>query len=314
MSEQNIEHHKVIIIGSGPAGYTAAIYAARANLNPVMISGFQKGGQLTTTTEIDNFPGFPEGRDGNDLMMDMEKQALRFNTVIIEDEVTKADLSKRPFILDTYGKQYSCDSLIISTGATAKYLGNPSESKFKGRGVSACATCDGFFFKEKDVAVIGGGDTAVEEAIYLTNFCSKVYLMHRRDELRASKAMQKRAFENPKIEMLWNTELDEVIGDETGPMKDVRVINNKTGEKSEIGVKGLFIAVGHKPNTEIFADQLTTDENGYLITKNGSTITNIEGVFACGDVMDSKYRQAITAAGTGCMAAIETERWLAEQE
>ncbi|MGL1891098.1 MAG: thioredoxin-disulfide reductase [Spirochaetaceae bacterium] len=314
MSENSMEHHKVIIIGSGPAGYTAAIYAARANLNPVMISGFQKGGQLTTTTEIDNFPGFPDGRDGNELMMDMEKQALRFNTIIIEDEVTKADLSKRPFILDTYGKQYSCDSLIISTGATAKYLGLESESKFKGRGVSACATCDGFFFKEKDVAVIGGGDTAVEEAIYLTNFCSKVYLMHRRDELRASKAMQKRAFDNPKIEMLWNTELDEVLGGDTGPLVDVRVLNNKTGEKSEIGVKGLFIAVGHKPNTEIFKDSLDTDENGYLITPPGTTRTNIEGVFACGDVMDSKYRQAVTAAGTGCMAAIDTERWLAEQE
>lgn len=314
MSEQNIEHHKVIIIGSGPAGYTAAIYAARANLNPVMISGFQKGGQLTTTTEIDNFPGFPEGRDGNELMMDMEKQALRFDTVIIEDEVTKADLSKRPFILDTYGKQYSCDSLIISTGATAKYLGNESESKFKGRGVSACATCDGFFFKGKDVAVIGGGDTAVEEAIYLTNFCTKVYLMHRRDELRASKAMQKRAFENPKIEMLWNTELDEVLGGDTGPLEDVRVLNNKTGKKSELGVKGLFIAVGHKPNTDVFTDQLDTDENGYLITEKGTTNTNIEGVFACGDVMDSKYRQAVTAAGTGCMAAMDTERWLAEQE
>lgn len=314
MSEQKIEHHKVIIIGSGPAGYTAAIYAARANLNPVMISGFQKGGQLTTTTEIDNFPGFPEGRDGNELMMDMEKQALRFNTVIIEDEVTKADLSKRPFILDTYGKQYSCDSLIISTGATAKYLGIESETKFKGRGVSACATCDGFFFKGKDVAVIGGGDTAVEEAIYLTNFCTKVYLMHRRDELRASKAMQQRAFDNPKIEMLWNTELDEVLGGDTGPLEDVRVLNNKTGEKTEIGVKGLFIAVGHKPNTEIFADQLTTDVNGYLVTDKGTTNTNIEGVFACGDVMDSKYRQAVTAAGTGCMAAIDTERWLAEQE
>jgi thioredoxin reductase (NADPH) len=314
MSENSIEHHKVIIVGSGPAGYTAAIYAARANLNPVMISGFQKGGQLTTTTEIDNFPGFPEGRDGNDLMADMEKQAKRFDTTIIEDEVTKVDLSKRPFILDTYGKQFSCDSLIISTGATAKYLGLESESKFKGRGVSACATCDGFFFKGKDVAVVGGGDTAVEEAIYLTNFCNKVYLMHRRDELRASKAMQKRAFENPKLEVLWNTELDEVLGGDTGPLEDVRVLNNKTGEKSEIGVKGLFIAVGHKPNTDIFSDQLTTDENGYLITKPGSTNTNIDGVFACGDVMDSKYRQAVTAAGTGCMAAIDAERWLAEQE
>lgn len=314
MSNKDIEHHKVIIIGSGPAGYTAAIYAARANLNPVMISGFQKGGQLTTTTEVDNFPGFPEGKDGNDLMVDMEKQAIRFNTKIIEDEVTKADLSKRPFILETYGKQYSCDSLIISTGATARYLGNESETKFKGRGVSACATCDGFFFKDKDVAVIGGGDTAVEEAIYLTRFCSKVYLMHRRDELRASKVMQQQAFDNPKLEILWNTELDEVLGGDTGPLEDVRVLNNKTGIKSEIGVKGLFIAVGHKPNTEIFKEQLNTDGNGYLVTEAGSTKTNIEGVFACGDVMDSRYRQAVTAAGTGCMAAMDTERWLGEQK
>lgn len=314
MSESNIEHHKVIIVGSGPAGYTAAIYAARANLSPVMISGFQKGGQLTTTTEIDNFPGFPEGRDGNELMGDMEKQALRFDTQIIEDEVTKADLSKRPFVLETYSNKYSCDALIISTGATAKYLGLESETKFKGRGVSACATCDGFFFKNKEVAVVGGGDTAVEEAIYLTNFCTKVYLMHRRDELRASKAMQKRAFDNPKLEILWNTELDEVLGGDTGPMDDIRVVNNKTGEKRELGVKGLFIAVGHKPNTDLFTGQLTTDEMGYLVTDAGSTKTNIEGVFACGDVMDSKYRQAVTAAGTGCMAAIDAERWLAEQE
>lgn len=308
------EHHKVIIVGSGPAGYTAAIYAARANLNPVMISGFQKGGQLTTTTEIDNFPGFPEGRDGNELMLDMEKQARRFDTTIIEEEVTKVDLSERPFKLETYGQSFSCDALIISTGATAKYLGMESETKFKGRGVSACATCDGFFFKGKDVAVVGGGDTAVEEAIYLTNFCTKVYLIHRRDELRASKAMQKRAFDNDKIEILWNTELDEVLGGDTGPLEDVRVVNNKTGEKKDIGVKGLFIAVGHKPNTEVFGDFLKTDENGYLITDPGTTRTNIEGVFASGDVMDSKYRQAITAAGTGCMAAIDAERWLAEQE
>lgn len=314
MSENSIKHHKLIIVGSGPAGYTAAIYASRANLNPVMISGFQKGGQLTTTTEIDNFPGFPEGRDGNELMLDMEKQAKRFATEIIEEEVTKVDLSSRPFILDTYSQKFSCDSLIIATGATAKYLGLESESKFKGRGVSACATCDGFFFKGKDVAVVGGGDTAVEEAIYLTNFCSKVYLLHRRDELRATKAMQKRAFDNPKVEVLWNTELDEVLGGETGPLEDVRVINNKTGEKREIGVKGLFIAVGHKPNTDIFKEYLNTDDNGYLLTKSGSTFTNIEGVFACGDVMDSKYRQAVTAAGTGCMAAIDAERWLAEQE
>ncbi len=313
MSEKNREHHKVIIIGSGPAGYTAAIYAARANLNPVMISGYQKGGQLVTTSEIDNFPGFPEGRDGNELMADMEKQALRFNTVIVEEEVTDVDLTKRPFVLDTYSTEFSCDSLIIATGATARYLGIESETKFKGRGVSACATCDGFFFKGKDVAVIGGGDTAVEEAIYLTNFCTKVYLMHRRDELRASKAMQQRAFDNPKIEILWNTELDEVLGGDTGPLEDVRVVNNKTGEKTEIGVKGLFISVGHKPNTDIFKEFLDRDENGYLLTEKGTTFTNIQGVFACGDVMDSKYRQAITASGTGCMAAIDAERWLAEQ-
>jgi len=314
MSENNKQHHKLIIVGSGPAGYTAAIYAARANLNPVMIAGYQKGGQLTTTSDIENYPGFPEGRDGNELVMDMEKQARKFNTEIIEDEVTKVELGERPFKVYTYDKEFSCDSLIIATGATARYLGNESEAKFKGRGVSACATCDGFFFKDKDVAVIGGGDTAIEEAIFLTNFCSKVYLMHRRDELRASKPMQERAFKNPKIEVLWNTELDEVLGGDMGPLEDVRVFNNKTGEKRKIGVKGLFIAVGHKPNTDIFKDFLDLDENNYLITKPDSTYTNIPGVFACGDVMDSKYRQAITAAGTGCMAALDTERWLADQE
>ncbi len=306
-------HKKLIIIGSGPAGYTAAIYASRANLNPLLISGFQKGGQLTTTTEIDNFPGFPNGIDGSELMIEMEKQAKRFETDIIEEEVTEADLSQRPFKIKTYSGNFTCDALIISTGATARYLGLESETKFKGRGVSACATCDGFFFKGKDVAVIGGGDTAVEEAVFLTNFCNKVYLLHRRDELRASKAMQKRAFDNPKIEILWNTEIDEILGGDTGPLDDLRVINNKTGEKRNIGVKGVFIAIGHTPNTQIFKGQLDTDDEGYLITKPKSTNTNIEGVFACGDVMDSKYRQAITAAGTGCMAAIDAERWLVDQ-
>jgi thioredoxin reductase (NADPH) len=307
------KHKKLIIIGSGPAGYTAAIYASRANLNPLLISGFQKGGQLTTTTEIDNFPGFPNGIEGSELMLEMEKQAKRFETEIIEEEVTEADLSHRPFKIKTYSADFTCDALIISTGATAKYLGLESETKFKGRGVSACATCDGFFFKGKDVAVIGGGDTAVEEAVFLTNFCTKVYLLHRRDELRASKAMQKRAFDNPKIEILWNTEIDDILGGDTGPMEDLRVVNNKNGEKRELGVKGVFIAIGHSPNTQIFKGQLDTDPEGYLITKSKSTNTNIEGVFACGDVMDSKYRQAITAAGTGCMAAIDAERWLVDQ-
>ncbi len=306
-------HKKVIILGSGPAGYTAAIYAARANLQPMILTGFQKGGQLTTTTEVENFPGFPEGVDGNELMSHMEKQAARFETEIEMGEVTEVDLSVRPFKVFVGNQLYACDALIIATGASARYLGLESETTYKGRGVSACATCDGFFYRGKKVAVIGGGDSALEEASYLTNFCERVYLVHRRDEFRGSKAMQDRVLKNEKVEVVWDSVVDEVIGDETG-MTDLRVKNLKTGETKLLGTEGMFVAIGHTPNTKLFESSLELDDKNYLVTQDGSSKTNIEGVFACGDVMDSVYRQAITAAGTGCMAAIDAERWLAEQE
>jgi thioredoxin reductase (NADPH) len=313
LQEQDMIHKKVIVLGSGPAGYTAAIYAARANLAPLMLTGNQKGGQLTTTTEVENFPGFPQGVDGNDLMTKMEAQATRFETEIIFGEVTNVDLSSRPFKLEQDNNIYTCDVLIIATGASARYLGLESETKYKNRGVSACATCDGFFYKGKKVAVNGGGDTALEEAHYLTNFCEKVFLIHRRDEFRASKAMQKRILANDKIEVVWDSVVDEVIGDDRG-MTDLQVRNVKTGEKQKLGTEGLFVAIGHTPNTKLFKGVLDMDETGYLITTPNSTHMNIEGVFACGDAMDKRYRQAVTAAGSGCMAAIDAERWLAEQE
>lgn len=315
IKEEAVEatHRKVVILGSGPAGYTAAIYAARANLSPMIISGPQKGGQLTTTTEVDNFPGFPEGVDGNELMGNLEKQAKRFDTEVAFGEITKVDLSERPFKLYEGEKLYTCDALIIATGASARYLGLESENKYKNKGVSACATCDGFFFRGQKVAVIGGGDTALEEATYLTNFCEKVYLVHRRDEFRASKAMQDRVMKNEKVEVVWDTVVDEVIGDDKG-MTDLRVKNVKTGDTKELGVTGMFVAIGHTPNTKLFEGVLDMDENKYLLPQPGTGKMNIPGVYACGDVMDSVYRQAITAAGTGCMAAIDAERWLAEQE
>ena len=312
--ENDENHHRVIILGSGPAGYTAAIYAARANLSPLLIFGPQKGGQLTTTTEVENFPGFPEGVDGNLLMDSMEKQAVRFNTQVTFGEITSVDLSQRPFKLYQENKLFTCDSLIISTGASARYLGLPSETRFKNKGVSACATCDGFFFKGQKVAVAGGGDTALEEATYLTNFCEKVYLIHRRDEFRGSKAMQDRVLKNNRIEVVWNSVVDEVIGDDTKGMTDLRVRHVKSGEKTLLGVSGLFVAIGHTPNTRLFEGSLDMDENKYLAPIPGTTKMNIPGVFACGDVIDSHYRQAVTAAGTGCMAAIDAERWLAESE
>ena len=311
--DRKMEHRKVIIVGSGPAGYTAAIYAARANLSPMILSGPQKGGQLTTTTEVENFPGFPEGIDGNQLMMNMEGQATRFETEIVFGQVTKADLSQRPFTLETDDTTYTCDSLIIATGATARYLGLDSEEKYKNRGVSACATCDGFFFKGQTVAVAGGGDTALEEATYLTNFCEKVYLVHRRQEFRASKAMQDRTKANPKIELVLDSVIDEVIGDDD-KMTDLRVKNTKTGETRNLGATGLFVAIGHVPNAGVFKGQLDMDDEGYLLPQAGTTKLNVPGVFAAGDVMDHNYRQAITAAGTGCMAAIDAERFLAEQD
>lgn len=305
-------HRRVIILGTGPAGYTAAIYAARANLKPMMITGIQKGGQLTTTTEIENFPGFAKGIDGNQLMNEMEQQALRFETEIIFGEANAVDLSNRPFKV-TVGKQtYTSDALIIATGASARYLGLESETRFRNRGVSACATCDGFFYKGQQVAVIGGGDTALEEAGYLTNFCERVYVVHRRDEFRGSKAMQERVLKNDKIEVVWDSVVEEVIGDNEKGMTDLAVRNVKTGDVKRLGTAGMFVAIGHDPNTELFNDVLEMDDKGYLRVESGSTRTSIEGVFAAGDVADSKYRQAVTAAGTGCMAAIDAERWLAE--
>jgi thioredoxin reductase (NADPH) len=310
------KHHKVIILGSGPAGYTAAIYTARANLEPVIIQGMQPGGQLTITTEVDNFPGFPEGIQGPELMQHMQAQAERFGTQMIFDLATQVDLQQRPFhITCDSGDIYSCDALIVATGASARWLGLPSEKKLKGFGVSACATCDGFFFRDQVVAVVGGGDAAVEEAIFLTNFASKVLVIHRRDALRAEKIMQDRLFANGKIEPVWDCVVEEILGEpQKGGVNGVRVKNVKTGHSHDIPVNGVFVAIGHTPNTEIFGTQLDKDSAGYLITQPDSTATNVEGVFAAGDVQDKTFRQAVTAAGTGCMAALEAERYLGAQE
>ena len=306
------EKIRCLIIGSGPAGYTAAIYAARANLNPVVYEGMQPGGQLTTTTEIDNFPGYPTGVSGNDLMEDLKKQAERFGTTVRYGTVTKVDFGRRPFRLIVDGeKEILADTVIIATGASAKYLGLPSEEKFRGAGVSACATCDGFFYRKKDVAVVGGGDTACEEATYLAGLCNKVYLIVRRDVLRASKAMQQRVMNTPNIEILWNTNTREILGDEYG-VTGAALVNNRSGEEFEIKIHGFFLAIGHRPNTEVFAPFIDCDETGYIITKDGTPRTNVAGVFAAGDVADTQYRQAVTAAGSGCKAAIEVERYLVE--
>jgi thioredoxin reductase (NADPH) len=304
---------KILIIGSGPAGYTAAIYAARADMKPVIYTGMEMGGQLTTTTEVENFPGFPNGVTGPELMEQMHEQAKRFGTEINFGVATSADLSKYPFVITIdESEKVEAEAVIIATGATAKYLGLPSEQRLRGSGVSACATCDGFFYKGMDVAVVGGGDTAAEEATYLANICRKVYLIVRRDELRASKAMQHKVTNTPNIEVLWNHETKEVLGQTqvTGAL----LRNNKTGEEKTIQIDGFFAAIGHKPNTDIFVNQLNMDETGYLITKPGTTKTNIKGVFACGDVQDKYYRQAITAAGSGCMAAIDAEKYLSTGE
>lgn len=312
-----MEKTKCLIIGSGPAGYTAAIYAARADLQPIIYEGLQPGGQLTTTTEVDNFPGYPEGIDGPSMMEDMKKQATRFGTDVRWGMITEIDTSSRPYkVKADDGKEIEAETVIISTGATAKYMGLESEEKFKGGGVSACATCDGFFYKGKDVAVVGGGDTAAEEATYLANMCNKVYLIHRRDELRASKAMQKRVFNTPNIEMLWDSEVKEIVGTEEGFVKALNgaiIVNKKTGEEKKIDIEGFFVAIGHTPNTDLFKDKLEMDDTGYLITEPDSTATSLPGVFAAGDVQDKHFRQAITAAGTGCMAAMESERFLGEQ-
>jgi thioredoxin reductase (NADPH) len=311
----DVKHAKLMILGSGPAGYTAAVYAARANLNPVMITGMQMGGQLTTTTEVDNWPGDDQGVQGPELMERMRKHAERFETEIIFDHVNKVDLKNRPFRLEGDSGVYTCDALIISTGASAQYLGLESETKFMGQGVSACATCDGFFYRNQDVAVIGGGNTAVEEALYLANIAKTVTVIHRRDKFRSEKILADKLMEKAKngnVKIEWHSELEEVLGDGAG-VTGIRIKNNETGEKKEIAVAGLFVAIGHKPNTDIFQGQLEM-KDGYLKVQSGThgnaTQTSIEGVFAAGDVSDHIYRQAITSAGTGCMAALDAERYL----
>ncbi len=316
MSDNNIEKQECVIIGSGPAGYTAAIYAARADLKPIMYTGMEPGGQLTTTTEVENFPGYPEGIDGPAMMEDLKKQAERFGTDVRFGLVTEVKFTDKPggyhtLVVDQ-SKTIHARSVIISTGASAKYLGLESEKRLSGHGVSGCAVCDGFFYKGEEVVIVGGGDTAAEEATYLAKLCPKVTMLVRRDELRASKAMQHRVMNNKNIEVLWNTEAIEVLGDQV--VEGARVKNNQTGEETTIPCAGFFVAIGHKPNTDIFKGQLDMDEVGYLKTKPGTTTTNYPGVFASGDAQDKIYRQAVTAAGTGCMAALEAERYLGEYE
>ena len=312
------KHSRLLILGSGPAGYTAAVYAARANLKPMMITGLQQGGQLMTTTEVDNWPGDDKGVQGPELMQRMAQHAERFETQMVFDHIHSVDLKQRPFRLKGDSGEYTCDALIITTGATAKYLGIASEEHYKGRGVSACATCDGFFFREQEVAVIGGGNTAVEEALYLSNIASKVYLVHRRDKLRTEKIMQDKLFEKAaagKIELIWNHTVDEVLGDNSG-VNGVRVKDINTGTTREIPVSGFFVAIGHQPNTGIFDGQLDMHD-GYIKIRSGlggmATMTSVQGVFAAGDVADHVYRQAVTSAGFGCMAALDAERWLDQQ-
>ena len=310
MSDQ--KEPRVIIVGSGPAGYTAGIYLGRANIPNLLFEGEQPGGQLTITTEVENYPAFPDGIDGPELMMKFRAQAERFGTVVKGETVKSVDMSSHPFKVTTNAGEYVVPAVIIASGSTARWLGLPGEEEFFGKGLSACATCDGFFFRDQEVAVVGGGDTALEEAIYLTNFATKVTLVHRRDELRGSKIMQDRALAHPKIEMAWNSTIDKYVPDDNGNLVAVTLLDTVNGEKRDLAVSGCFIAIGHTPNTQFLDGQLTLDENGYLITTPDRTSTKVAGIFACGDVQDHFYRQAITSAGTGCMAAMEAERWLGE--